>query len=550
MARIFLTYRPDDAARHAERLYQELATHFGADSVQSDLHGLEHGVTPDTTETSVGSADVVLAIIGPRWLQPGPSGRRRIDDPNDHVRVELEAALRHDVPVIPVLVEGARMPRADELPGPLRALASRMALEIRDPASLLDADRVRTLVAAVERTVQPTAAEAPRAAPPPPAPAPSPTSASPPTDVLLGDLLRHAAKTGVVPASVVAPVPPPAAPPPPAESVSPPEYSVGGDVATRLPASRSVPLLRVVVPLVLLGAGAVVVAKWLLGWFVTHVEEELPKDTVQCTVFAPPSAAPGDSMLVQVFAHLPEQADDARAIAMELDTDARRRAFQSVETPVPRDGRLQFELRMPGLEVDDPVASLVWRGRAEAVQFGVRIPPDASDGTVIGTLEISLDGAPIGHVKFKLAVDRATTVVPSEPQGETARRYTAAFISYASEDREQVLARVQLLTAVGIRYFQDVLSLEPGDRWEQKLELGIDECDLFLLFWSSEAKRSEWVHKEVQYALARSGGNELSPPAIRPVILEGPPIVEPWEELAHLHFNDRVLYVMRPPGAE
>jgi hypothetical protein len=92
-----------------------------------------------------------------------------------------------------------------------------------------------------------------------------------------------------------------------------------------------------------------------------------------------------------------------------------------------------------------------------------------------------------------------------------------------------------------------VLSLEPGDRWEKKLELGIDECDLFLLFWSTESKRSEWVRKEVRYALARSGRDELSPPQIRPVILEGPPIVEPWEELAHLHFNDRMLYFMRPP---
>ena len=54
----------------------------------------------------------------------------------------------------------------------------------------------------------------------------------------------------------------------------------------------------------------------------------------------------------------------------------------------------------------------------------------------------------------------------------------------------------------------------------------------------------------MQYALARSGGHELLPPEIRPVILEGPPIVEPWEELAHLHFNDRLLYVMRPPGTD
>jgi TIR domain len=85
------------------------------------------------------------------------------------------------------------------------------------------------------------------------------------------------------------------------------------------------------------------------------------------------------------------------------------------------------------------------------------------------------------------------------------------------------------------------------ERSEKKLELGIDECDLFLLFWSSESKRSEMGRKEVRYALTRRGDDELALPEIRPVIVEGPPIVEPWEELAHLHFNDRLLYFMRPP---
>ena len=542
MARIFINYRPVDAAGHAASLHEELAARFGEENVFIDVERMHAG--SDSREAAldaVAASDVFLAIIGPRWLLPGPSGLRRLDDPDDYVRREIEAALKRDVRLIPVLVEGARMPRPDELPGPLRPLARRNALEIRDPASLLDVDRVGALLAAVAQAVEPIAGEAIQ----PSQPSPPPTSVPPSAEVLLGDLLRHAAQTGIVPATAA--VTPPA--PAPITPMSPPaEYSAGGDVLSRPREGRGVPLLRIVVPLALIGAGAVVVAKWLLGWFVTDVAPvTTSRDTVECTVFAPPTAAPGDSILVQVFAHLPDQADDARAIAMELDTDARRRTFQTLQAQIPPGGRLQFELGMPGLEVDDPVASLVWHRRAETVQFGVCIPLDASEGTVIGTLEISHDGAPVGHVKFKLAVDSGTTVVASEPQGESARRYTAAFISYASEDREQVLARVQLLSAVGIRYFQDLLSLEPGDRWEQKLELGIDECDLFLLFWSSEAKRSEWVRREVRYALGRSGGHELLPPEIRPVILEGPPIVEPWEELAHLHFNDRLLYVMRPP---
>ena len=74
----------------------------------------------------------------------------------------------------------------------------------------------------------------------------------------------------------------------------------------------------------------------------------------------------------------------------------------------------------------------------------------------------------------------------------------------------------------------------------------IDHCDVFFLFWSSAAKKSEWVLKEVDYAMTRNGGNDLARPDILPVIIEGPPPVEPPAKLAHLHFNDRILYFMQP----
>ena len=105
-----------------------------------------------------------------------------------------------------------------------------------------------------------------------------------------------------------------------------------------------------------------------------------------------------------------------------------------------------------------------------------------------------------------------------------------------------MLARVQMLPINGIDYFQDVMALEPGDRWERRIEAGIDRCDLFLLFWSGHAKDSSWVKREVEHALARRGDDEGAPPEIRPVILERVP---PWDELSHLHFDDRVLYFMR-----
>jgi hypothetical protein len=151
---------------------------------------------------------------------------------------------------------------------------------------------------------------------------------------------------------------------------------------------------------------------------------------------------------------------------------------------------------------------------------------------------------PIGHIKFKFSVLQPGAAVAARKQMGQARHYSMAFTSYASRDRDQVLARLQMLSLAGIPFFQDILDIEPGERWEKKLYQKIDQCDLFLLFWSRAAAESEWVLREARYALARKAGDDAAPPEIMPVILEGPPVVEPPQDLAYLHFNDRLIYFM------
>jgi hypothetical protein len=114
-------------------------------------------------------------------------------------------------------------------------------------------------------------------------------------------------------------------------------------------------------------------------------------------------------------------------------------------------------------------------------------------------------------------------------------------VSYSSQDRSEVLRRVQAFKIAGISVFQEILDLDPGERWEKALYHEIDNCDVFLLFWSKAAAASEWVGKEIDYALARRGDNADNPPAIQPVPIEGPPIVPPPARLRDLHFNDALL---------
>jgi TIR domain len=113
---------------------------------------------------------------------------------------------------------------------------------------------------------------------------------------------------------------------------------------------------------------------------------------------------------------------------------------------------------------------------------------------------------------------------------------------YASKDREEVLKRVQMLEILRTKFFQDILSLDPGDRWEKKLYENIDRCDLFLLFWSQAAKDSQWVLKEAEYALAHQQKNPGSEPDLVPVVLEQN--VLPPPSLSAFHFNDRISYLI------
>jgi len=143
--RIFICYRREDSSGHAGRLYDHLRTHFGDEQVFIDINAIDPGVEyPKLIDRTLGSIDVALVLIGRQWLEArDPSGGRRLDDPEDMVRLEISAALnRDDVLVIPVLVQGATMPHPNELPPDIAGLARRNALEISDARWGFDADRL------------------------------------------------------------------------------------------------------------------------------------------------------------------------------------------------------------------------------------------------------------------------------------------------------------------------------------------------------------------------------------------------------------------------
>ncbi|MGF1569302.1 MAG: SUMF1/EgtB/PvdO family nonheme iron enzyme [Nodosilinea sp.] len=133
MPKIFISYRRSDSEDIAGRVHDRLMDDFDKDSVFFDVETIPYGLDfRDFLKGEVQQCQVLIAIIGPDWLsaQDG-DGHRRIDDPADWVRIEIESALARDIPVIPLLVRGARLPRPDELPDSLRNLAYRNAATAR-----------------------------------------------------------------------------------------------------------------------------------------------------------------------------------------------------------------------------------------------------------------------------------------------------------------------------------------------------------------------------------------------------------------------------------
>lgn len=134
MGGIFISYRREDSAGWTGRLAEHLKERFGEQSIFMDLDGITPGLDFTVAlHEALASCDVLLAVIGPEWVTAlDKTGNRRIDNPDDWVRIEIAAALKRNIRVIPVLVGGAEVLTQDQLPDDLDPLAHRQAYELTD----------------------------------------------------------------------------------------------------------------------------------------------------------------------------------------------------------------------------------------------------------------------------------------------------------------------------------------------------------------------------------------------------------------------------------
>jgi formylglycine-generating enzyme required for sulfatase activity len=172
--KVFISYRREDSGFAARGVHDRLARELGSESLFMDVDAIALGLDfVEVLSAEVAKCDVLLAIIGPSWLEArDEDGNRRLDSEHDFVRIEIAAALQRNIRVIPILLEGTRIPRAERLPDDVKPLARRNGLDVRHASFPADMDR---LVNALHR------------ASPPPAPPLTPRPVAPPEPTSIGE---------------------------------------------------------------------------------------------------------------------------------------------------------------------------------------------------------------------------------------------------------------------------------------------------------------------------------------------------------------------------
>jgi hypothetical protein len=142
--KVFISYRRDDSAGHAGRVMDRLESEFGRDHLFMDVDSIPLGMNfVKVLREEVAKCRVLLAVIGPNWSDARDEDRtRRLENPNDFVRIEIATALQRDISVIPILLDGAKIPKANQLPDELKELASRNGLDVRHVSFRSDMDKL------------------------------------------------------------------------------------------------------------------------------------------------------------------------------------------------------------------------------------------------------------------------------------------------------------------------------------------------------------------------------------------------------------------------
>lgn len=244
-------------------------------------------------------------------------------------------------------------------------------------------------------------------------------------------------------------------------------------------------------------------------------------DVVYSSVFSPAEVKRKSYMLIQVFLHLPEESEEVLALAQEAQKNAERRG-RPLQCKLKHGDKVDISLNISGEKLlYSEKKSVSWFGGKTNCTFSYYVPKDIEDEELLCVAILSVNGAPIGEMQFVTKI--VETPRSFHPEVYT-RKYNKIFISYAHQDESKVKFIAQTCKAVGIDYFFDRDYLKAGDIFPLEIEKYINSADLFILCWSKNAAKSDYVQKERNLALDRAYPKvkpyEKAPLSICPLSIE------------------------------
>lgn len=243
--------------------------------------------------------------------------------------------------------------------------------------------------------------------------------------------------------------------------------------------------------------------KSLFMWGKNKHKSTLCPCKVNTSVFAPSEVKHGDYMMVQVFLYMDEEEQSVSRKAKEVDGEAERRNYIPLSVKLKEGDKVKISLLVPNkdIQVENPVQEITWQGRITDCQFAMYISNEFNASTILATVVLSVNGAPVGRMMFK------TKVVDNPRKLHTeivSKSFHKIFISYSHKDESRVKYLAEAYKAQGVDYFFDRHYLKAGDVYPLKIQQYIDSADLFILCWSKNAAESDYVTLERNRAMSHA----------------------------------------------
>lgn len=232
------------------------------------------------------------------------------------------------------------------------------------------------------------------------------------------------------------------------------------------------------------------------------LEEQNKYNEVYSSIFAPAEVKRKSHLQVQVYLHLYEESEKVKSLAKESDKNAERRDYIPLSLKLKKGDKVDVEFNVYGAtRLTSDRKSIVWQGSFTKCSFDYFVPKDIEVEELSCVALLSVNGVPIGEMRFITRVIETPRQLNPEI---IAHKYSKVFISYSHLDESKVKFLHEGLELGSVPHFFDRKYLKAGDVFPQVIQDYINSADLFILCWSENASKSEYVQKERLQALERA----------------------------------------------